>query len=302
MNSRVALAFDIGGTKLAAGLVRGDGSILTRRTQQTNAGRGGEAVMEDCLALVDELRAEASTLQLQPAAIGLGVCELVDLEGNIISDQTIKWRGVSVGERLGSGLPVVIEADCRAAALCEARLGAGRPHSTFLYVTVGTGISCSLVIDGEPYRGARGATGTMATSPLPVMCSECGAISRSSLEKLAGGPGLVGSFNELTGARYTSARQVLQRAESGDTVARRVLDTSAEYLGGMIGALVNVLDPHGVVMGGGLGSAAGYYWDAIESATRATIWSEAQRALPMVRAQFGADSGLIGAGLAGLAR
>lgn len=298
--SPVAIAVDVGGTKIAAGIVRADGEILARRTQPTQATRGGEAVLQDCLALVAGLRTEARSLGIQPATIGLGVCELVDLAGNIVSEQTIKWRGIPVRERFGRELTVVIEADCRAAAFGEARLGAGRSFPTFLYVTVGTGISCSFVIDGRPYRGARGATGTMATSPLPVLCSECGAVSRTSLEQLAGGPGLVAAFNELRKFPVTGAHEVLKRAEAGDTAARRVVDTSAEVLGGMIGALVNVLDPHGVVIGGGLGSATGVYWEAILRATRASVWSDTQSELPILQAAFGADAGLIGAGLVAL--
>ena len=297
---RVAISLDIGGTKIAAGLVRGDGKILVRRTIPTAADRGGEAVLQDCLDLIGSFQREAVKPDGQPVAIGLGICELVDLAGNIISDQTIKWRGVPVRERLGGELPVFIEADCRAAALCEARLGAGREFPTFLYVTVGTGISCTLVIEGRPYRGARGATGTMATSPLPFLCSECGAISRTSLEQVAGGPGMVARFNALSGGGIDGAQAVVQRATVGEAAARHVVETAAESLGGMIGTLINVLDPHGVVIGGGLGSAPGIFWEAIARAARAAIWSESQRELPIARASFGADAGLVGAALVAL--
>ncbi len=297
---RVAIAFDVGGTKSAAGLVRADGTILARRTMATNAGRGGEAVLQDCLALVGELRAEAVTAGVEPAAIGLGVCELVDLAGNIISDQTIKWRGLPIRECFGSQLPVFVEADCRAAALCEARLGAGRSFASFLYITIGTGISCTLVIDGRPYRGARGATGTMATSPLPVWCAACEGISRTALENLAGGPGLVKRFNQLTGANALGADEVLAAASQGEPAARRVIADAGESLGGMLGTLVNVLDPHAIIVGGGLGSAPGAYFELIDAATRATIWSDTQRDVPIIRASFGADAGLVGAGLVAL--
>ena len=295
-----AIGLDVGGTKLAAGLVRTDGTILARRTIATNAARGGEAVLQDCLALVGELRAEAVTAGVEPVAIGLGVCELVDLAGNVISDQTIKWRGVAVRERFGNELPVFVEADCRAAALCESRLGAGRDFASFLYITIGTGISCTLVIDGRPYRGARGATGTMATSPLPVWCSECEGISRIALEKLASGPGLVKRFNQLTGANALSAEAVLAAASQGEPAARRVIADAGESLGGMLGTLVNVLDPHAIIVGGGLGSAPGAYFELIDATTRATIWSDTQRNLPILRASFGADAGLVGAGLVAL--
>ena len=82
---------------------------------------------------------------------------------NVASAQTIPWRGVQVQERFADLAPAVVEADSRAAAFCEAKFGAGRNLRIFLYVTIGTGIGSSLVLDGVPYAGAHGSSGTLAS-------------------------------------------------------------------------------------------------------------------------------------------
>ena len=297
---RCAIGIDIGGSKIAGGLIASDGRILRQQITPTHPERGAEPLFQDTFRLADEMMRAARAAGLRPVGIGIGICELVGLAGDIISAQTIPWRGLPIRERLAPLGPAVIEADGRAAAWCEARLGAGRDFPTFLYVTIGTGISCALVIDGVPYRGASGATGTMATSPLPVWCSECGAISRTVLEEVASGPGLVSRYNRLRGAAVERAEEVLLAASAGDAAAQGVIQAAGEALGGMIALLVNTLDPHAVVIGGGLGSAGGSYGDILEASTRRHIWSDTQRDLPMVKAAYAENAGLIGAALVAL--
>ena len=188
----------MGGTKIAAGLVTPDGKIITRRVIPTLPHRGGEAVLEDALALAASLQEEASAAGRNALAVGIGIGELVDLHGNVASAQTVPWRGVPVQERFARLAPAVVEADSRAAAFCEARFGVGRNHRIFLYLTVGTGIGSCLVLDGVPYSGARGSSGTVGSSPLSTRCTECGAELRPVLEQNASGPALVIQYNVLT--------------------------------------------------------------------------------------------------------
>src|SRR5262249_31008698 len=150
--------------KIAGGLVAPDGKILSSRSIPTLPQRGGEAVLQDALSFAASLQEEARAAGRNPVALGIGVCELVDSHGNVMSAQTIPWRGVPVRERFARLAPALVEADARAAAFCEAKFGAGRNHRIFLYVTVGTGIGSSLVLDGLPYMGARGCSGTIASS------------------------------------------------------------------------------------------------------------------------------------------
>lgn len=294
---RCAVGIDIGGSKIAGGLIEANGRVLRKEIIPTQPERGAEALFQETFKLAEAMMKAGLALGLQPVGIGIGICELVGLEGDIISAQTVPWRGLAIRERFAPIAPAVIEADCRAAALCEARLGAGRGFPTFLYVTIGTGISCALVIDGVPYRGARGATGTMATSPLPVWCSECGEISSPVLEEVASGPGLVSHYNRQRGAAVARAEEILLAASTGDAAAQGVIQAAGEALGGMIALLVNTLDPHAVVIGGGLGSAAGAYGEILEASARRHIWSETQRDLPIVKAAYAESAGLIGAAL-----
>jgi glucokinase len=250
------------------------------------------------LRLCEELSATAQSQEQRVSGIGIGVCELVDLEGNVVSENCIAWKGVAVRERLSKLAPTVIEADVRAAALAEAMFGAGKPFNQFLYVTVGTGISCCLMLDGKPFTGAHGATGTMASSPLSVVCGQCGHLNPQTLEQIASGPALVARYNQHRPANIETGQAVLAAAAAGDPDAADIVRSAGEALGAGVGWLLSVLDPEAVVVGGGLGLSEGAFWECFIASTRRHIWSEAQRNLPIVRAATGPDAGLIGAAAA----
>src|SRR5262245_18117922 len=144
-NDICALGIDVGGTKIAAGVVTRSGELLFPRLLPTAAERGGEAALRDVEALSTDLIKCAETAGMKVAGIGLCVAELVDLQGHVTSGQTIKWNGWPICDRHSRIAPALIEADVRAAALGEAIYVAGRDYEIFLYLTVGTGISCCLV-------------------------------------------------------------------------------------------------------------------------------------------------------------
>jgi glucokinase len=227
-------------------------------------------------------------------AIGLGVCELVNRKGEIVSANCIQWKDQQVCARLSVLAPTVMEADVRAAALAEALFGSGKHFHSFLYVTIGTGISCCLMLDGQPHLGARGASGTMASSPLSVPCEKCDRVNNRTLEEIASGPALVSRFHDAGGTAST-AQEVLGAAAAGDTRAIAVIHSAGEALGSQIALLVNVLDPEALVIGGGLGLSEGLFREQFVAATRRHIWSEINRDLPILRAALGTDAGWIGA-------
>jgi glucokinase len=294
-----ALGIDLGGTKIAAGIVSfPEGRVSARRVIPTAAARGGAAVLDDVVRLAEELTAEAGPTQPRIAGLGVGLCELVDPEGRILSANCVQWQDQPVRERLARIAPVTLEADVRAAALAEAHFGAGKPFRIFLYVTVGTGIASCLMLNGRPYTGARGATGTMASSPLSVPCEQCGHTSRRTLEELAAGPALVARFNQRKPGAAKTGQDVLAAVAAGDADALAVVRSAGEALESALGLLVNVLDPEAIVIGGGLGLSEGPYWDELIAVTRRHIWSEVHRDLPIVRAATGPDAGLIGAAIA----
>src|SRR5215470_17290351 len=137
-NDICALGIDVGGTKIAAGVVTRAGQLFFPRRLSTGAERGGEAVLRDVEALSVELINTAEAAGMKVAGIGLCVAELVDLAGNVTSGHTIKWDGWPIRERLSRRAPAIIESDVRAAALAEAIHGTGKDYDIFLYLTVGT--------------------------------------------------------------------------------------------------------------------------------------------------------------------
>jgi glucokinase len=294
-----AIGVDVGGTKIAAGLVIfPQGEVRARRQIPTAPERGGDAVFADVLQLCEELGASARGQNQRIASIGLGICELVDLQGKIVSENCIAWKGMLVRERLSKLAPTVIEADVRAAALAEALFGAGKPFRQFLYVTVGTGISCCLVIDGKPFTGAHGATGTMASSPLSVRCQQCGHTNDRTLEEIASGPALVARYKQRGHSDADSGNAVLAAAVASDPDAADIVHSAGVALGSSVGILVSVLDPEAVVVGGGLGLSDGPFWEGFVASTRRHIWSAAHRNLPILRAATRSDAGVIGAAAA----
>lgn len=295
--SRGAIGLDVGGTKIAAGIVLWpSGEILHRTLIPTNPARGGEAVLTDTLNLASELLNRAEQAQIQIAGIGAGVAELVDCNGNVTSSCTIAWRGVPVQQRLSAIASAKVDSDVRAAAIAESIFGAGRGHRLFAYITVGTGISSCLVEDGRPLKGARGNAITLSSSALSNVCTHCGAQLHPVLEQFASGPALAKRFAESSESKEpVTAEHVFRAASQGDQKAANILISAGESLGVSAAFLVNVLDPEVLVVGGGLGLAGGLYWEAFVRSCREHIFAENARGLPIIQAELGTDAGLIGA-------
>ena len=253
----VALGVDVGGTKIAAARVDvSRGTVLEARRRPTAPARGRDAVLEDCRALIGELGG---------GTVGLSVCELVGPDGRVRSAQTVDWRGTDLAATFDA-----VESDVRAAAIAEARFGAGRSLPDFLYVTVGTGISHCLMVDGRPRLGVRGSA--IVTGAPPI-------------ERWSGGLALARRSGHAT-AEETLA----------DPAAAEVVEDGARRLGLALAVLVNALDPGAVVVGGGLGLEDSYR-ARVEAAMRAAIEDPDARDLPLRPAGLGADAPVIGAAL-----
>lgn len=293
-----ALGIDVGGTKIAAALVNTTtGTIAARRQIPTGADRGGALVLRDVVKLSQGLLSEAAVLGMMPAMIGIAVAELVSPQGEIFSDYRIKWRGINLRDHLNSStakpLDVVVSSDVRAAALAEGQFGAGRDCQDFYYLSIGTGVSGVLVQNGLPYAGSRGAALVIANGPTRTLCPHCGHVATHVVEDIASGPGLAQAYGP-----ESSAEAVLAAARKGEARAIAVIDHATHELGRVVSLLVNSLDPAMVVVGGGLGSAPGVYFDCLRREILAGIWEGHAHDLPVVQSGIGPDAGLIGAALA----
>jgi glucokinase len=289
----LVIGVDIGGTKTAFGVVRfPEGQVTMRREMKTPKGAAsGAAFLEEVCAAVIRLRDETPAIK----GIGLGVCELVDLDGAVSSGHRVQWNGLPVLAQLGKIAPAAVEADVRAAALAEAHWGAGKGHRDLLYLNIGTGISTCWVKDGVPHAGANGHALAIASSPMVAACPACGTHSSYVLEDVAGGAALAHLYGAAIGRAVESASEVLAAAADGEERAQALLAEAAQLIGVSVGLAINILDPAALVIGGGLGAREGPYGQAIETAIRRQVWSDRARHLPIRRAALGLDSGLIGA-------
>jgi glucokinase len=157
--------------------------------------------------------------------------------------------------------------------------------SSFLFISIGTGISSCLVLNGHPFAGHRGNALVLASSDRDGV----------NPERVASGPGIAARYSELSGRSTIQSEDIV--AQSTDLIAFDVVEAATRTIAVNIALAIDILDPERVVLGGGLGSAPGMYRDALIPAIRSRIWSEETRALPIVPAELESNAGIIGAAL-----
>ncbi|USQ76989.1 ROK family protein [Ornithinimicrobium cryptoxanthini] len=280
-----ALAVDIGGTKLAAGIVELPGPVVThRRTVATPAQEGGGAVLAAVTQLGRAVLQDAADDGLGVDVIGVASAGTVSpADGRIThaTDTLPAWAGTPLGEHLASVLDrrTTVLNDVHAHGVGEAVYGEGAGHRSVLVVAVGTGVGGALVVGGEPMVGAHGVAGHAGHLPVPeaagLRCT-CGRVGH--LEGLASGAGLRADFLRRTG-QDLPAREIAALLTGPDgagpdrdndhadsdlvAAAHAVLEASGRATGRTIGSLLNVLDPDIVVVGGGLAQAPHPWRDSL---------------------------------------
>lgn len=306
--SRLAVGLDIGGTKIAGGVVTDDGHVLERRWRTTPMGAPG-ATVAAIEQMIDELRGREPGVE----AIGVGAAGMVEWPSGVIRyAPNNSYVNLPLAQRLreATGLPTVVDNDANAAAWAEARFGAGAGHNHMIMLTVGTGVGGGLVLGGELYRGASGLgaeVGHLIVDPDGTKCS-CGnrgcleamvsgtALARLGWQAVAANPAsrlavLAGVAGRVTGEIVTRA------ASEGDPAARSLFDDIGYWLGVGIASLATIFDPELVVIGGGLVQARELLFPPVQDSFERFVFGRSHRLLPpLVPAKLRLDAGLIGAG------
>lgn len=300
MTTPLVVAVDIGGTKIAVGLVDAEGRLHEQRRTATPAAEGGEAIMAAVLGCARPLRDLGGD---RVVACGIATAGVVDPAGRIAgaTDLLKGWAGTDVrgiAER-ALGLPVTVVNDCHAAGTAEARIGAARGARTGLVVAVGTGIGGALVADGATVTGRSGTAGAIGHMPAAVVagrrCS-CGAFDH--VEAHASGPAIERSYREVTG-RVLELREIASLARSGQPQARHVITAAASLLGRVLGGAANLLDPDVIVVAGGVSRLGSLLLSPMRRSFRAEALAGV-RGVPIREAVLGERAGLVGAGLAAM--
>ncbi len=306
----LAVGVDIGGTKVAAGVVDPTGRLLDQVIRPTPS-RDVRAVERTIVEVVAHLRRHHDVV-----AVGVGAAGFVDdARATVRFSPHLAWRDEPLRENLTArlDLPVCVENDANAAAWAEWRFGAGRGESRLVCLTLGTGIGGGIVRDGVVERGRWGMAGEfghMVVVPDGRRC-ECG--NRGCLEQYASGNVLGREARELAAAGSPVAVPLLERvggdvsalvgpvltqaARDGDPVAVELLGEVGCWLGIGLANLAAVLDPGLFVIGGGVSEAGDLLLEPARTSFARTLTGRGFRPLPgVVRAELGAMAGLVGAG------
>ncbi|WP_424215792.1 ROK family protein (plasmid) [Streptomyces sp. BI20] len=294
------VALDLGGTFVKGAVVTADSRILAAETRPTPAGRGPDALVDALHSFADALVHRAGRAGDPAIAAGVVVPGIVDETAGIaVRAANLDWDHTPVGPWLSEhlGLPVAFGHDVRAGALAEARLGAGRGRRRFAFTPVGTGIATAVVLAGRPFSGARGQAGEIGH--LPVRSGpdteRCGCGNRGCLETLASASAIARRYAAATGTAARGAREVRDRADEGDPVARRVWAEAVEALADGLAAVTTLLDPDALLVGGGLARAGASLFTPLEAAVARRL--AFRDPPPLAAARLGDRAGCLGAAL-----
>jgi glucokinase len=284
-NDRV-LALDIGGTKLAAGVMTRAGDVLSFVRSPTRVEEGPETVVKRLLDLGQEALAAAGQGPAGMAAIGIGCGGPLDpVTGRVQGPPGLPgWDDVPIVDLAVAAYerPAFLENDATAAALGEYRFGPWSGIEHMLYLTVSTGVGGGLITGGRLYRGAAGNGGEFGHVVVDWKGRVCGCGQRGCVEAYASGTSIArraaealstGAASSMRGLAVVTAETVSSHARHGDPLARRVWDETTAVLGRAIAVMVNVVEPQLVVLGGGVTRAG----DALLLPVRHAALTQAMR-------------------------
>lgn len=290
------LALDVGGTKIAAGLVDADGTLV-HRAQQPTPTADAEAVWAVAAALIaEELREAGGPV----AAVGIASAGPIDLPSGTVSPINITaWRRFPIVDRVSklTDAPVRLGGDGLCMALGERWRGAGRGAEFLLGMVVSTGVGGGLVLDGAPYDGRTGNAGHVGHVVVDLEGAACTCGGRGCVETVASGPHLAAwaRDNGWDAGPEADARELAEAAERGDPVALRAFRRGATAVAATIASVAAVCDLDLVVIGGGVAKSGALLFDPLREALASFAGLDFIRDIRVLPAELGGDAGLVGA-------
>lgn len=291
---------DLGGTKIEGVILDESLRPLLRHRLATGQDNGYGHILMQIGKLVETM-AEKSGLD-RPKKIGFGTPGRADgKEGFISNSNTVCLNGMPLLRDIEEvlGIEVVIENDANCFALAESMLGAGRdemarPGTTAFGIIMGTGVGGGIVSDGRLIRGAHGIAGEWGHNPVPGEHGACYCGRRGCVETVISGPALERHYTTISG-RKASLREIV-KASGRDDAARKTIDRLVQSFGTALGAVINILDPDLVIIGGGVGNIRQLYTPEARAAIAAHVFNHSFD-IPVLPPLLGDSAGVFGAAL-----
>jgi glucokinase len=302
----LAIGVDLGGTKIAAGVVDGEGKLLQRAELPSDID-DAESVIAQIGELVSRLSVEGVR------GVGIGAAGIVDHEtGHYFYGPNTGLRDFDLAKLASEAvrLDVKIDNDANCAAWAEHRFGVGRGCRDFICVTLGTGIGGGFVFAGRPYRGAHGGAAEIGHLVVDPDGPLCGCGRHGCWEQFASGLALermavegIGAHDESVLTEHFHAgrirgQAITQAARGGDAFALELVDTLAYWIGLGLGSLVNILEPSRIAIAGGIVRDWDLFAERAEREMLEQMEADTRRPHPeLLGAELGSDAGIVGAAL-----
>jgi glucokinase len=305
------LGVDIGGTKVAVGVVDREGNILAQGRKPMVANGSPEAGLDAVTGAIDSMLS-SSPVQVE----GIGICAPGPLDpksGIVLNPPNVPcWRNFPLAEKISAkySVPVKVDNDANAAALAERLWGAARGYRFVFYATIGTGIGTGIVFDGTIYHGNTGSAGEGGHVSIDYRGPVCGCGKKGCIEILAAGPAIGVRARDKVAAEPSRGKMLLDLAkrdavsitshhvseafESGDPLATEVLEDTVHLLTIWLGNIVDLLDPDVIVIGGGVAAMLRTFFDEIKRGMPEWCVNPRASEIPLLMAHYGADAGIAG--------
>lgn len=310
-SGKAVLGVDIGGTKIAVGIVDRAGKILSQGRTPMVANGTPEAALDAVICAIDSMFS-TSAVDIE----GIGICAPGPLDptsGIVLNPPNLPcWRNFPLAEKVRAkySVPVRIDNDANAAALAETLWGAAQGYRYVFYATIGTGIGTGIVFDGAIYHGKTGSAGEGGHVSIDYRGPVCGCGKRGCIEILAAGPAIGARAREKVAAEPSRAKTLLdlvkgnvsaitsqhvrEAFESGDPLAREVLEDTVHLLTIWLGNIVDLLDPDVIVVGGGVAGMLRSFFEEIKYGVPDWCVNPRASEIPLLMAHYGADAGIAG--------
>jgi glucokinase len=309
-SGNAVLGVDIGGTKIALGIVDRSGRILAQGRTPMIANGTPEAALDAVVSAIDSMLTTSGQIE------GIGICAPGPLDpqsGVVLNPPNLPcWRNFPLAEKVRAkySVPVKVDNDANAAALAETLWGAARGFQYVFYATIGTGIGTGIVFDGSIYHGKTGSAGEGGHVSIDYRGPVCGCGKRGCIEILAAGPAIGARARDKVAAEPSRGKMLLdlvngnlsaitsqhvrEAFESGDPLARKVLEDTVHLLTIWLGNIVDLLDPDVIVVGGGVAAMIRSFFEEIKSGLPDWCVNPRASEIPLLMAHYGADAGIAG--------